>query len=406
MIRVALSTSVMQRGRSGVASYIFGLLEGLRAIEAPVELILIGLEEDRSLFARWLDRCAWEPVAERWRPAVRNIAWHQTALRALLRRCRADVLHIPSYRRVVWRPPVPQVVTIHDLAAFAVSGKYDPARMFYGRRVVAPMARAADRVAAVSHTTAQDIQRYFRVPADRLEVVWNGIDHAAYFPRSWPESRQAIADRFGLDAPYFLYLARLEHPAKNHVRLIEAFERFVSANPARQEHLVFGGADWHGADVIHARVERSPCRERIRNLGFVASADLPLWYGAATAMVYPSLFEGFGLPPIEAMACGTPVISSTRGSLGEVVGNAARLIDPENVPEIAAALGEITPGERELWGRRGIAHAAQFRWEHTARAMADIYLRAAGAAPLAGVNTLAAAETRRPSGQWASASTQ
>jgi glycosyltransferase involved in cell wall biosynthesis len=406
MIRVALSTSVMQRGRSGVASYIFGLLDGLRAIDAPVELTLIGLEEDRPLFSRWLDRCAWEPVAERWRPAVRNIAWHQTALRSVLRRCKADVLHIPSYRRVVWHPPVPQVVTIHDCAAFAISGKYDFARMFYGRRVVAPLARAADRVVTVSHTTSADVRRYFRVPEPRLEVVWNGIDHAVYFPRSLAETGQAVAEKFGQRAPYFLYLARLEHPAKNHVRLIEAFESFVSANPLRQEHLVFGGADWHGAEVIHARINRSPCRDRIRNLGFVAGADLPIWYGAATAMVYPSLFEGFGLPPIEAMACGTPVISSSRGSLGEVVGDAARLIDPENVEEIAAALSGITPDGRELWGRRGIAHAAQFRWEHTARAMADAYLRVAGAAPIARVNTLADADTRRPSGQCASASTQ
>jgi glycosyltransferase involved in cell wall biosynthesis len=377
VIRVALSTSVIQRGRSGVASYIFGLLEGLRAIEAPVEVTLLGLEEDRPLFARWLDRCAWHPVAERWRPAARNIVWHQTALRAVLRRCHADVLHIPSYRRIVWRPPIPQVVTIHDCAAFAISGKYDPARMFYGRRVVAPLARAAERVVAVSQSTADDVRRYFRVPDDRLQVVWNGIDHAVYYPRALAETRRAVAEKFSQDAPYFLYLARLEHPAKNHVRLIAAFERFVERNPAREEHLVFGGADWHGADVIHARISSSPCRHRIRNLGFVAGADLPIWYGAATAMVYPSLFEGFGLPPIEAMACGTPVISSTRGSLGEVVGSAARLIDPEDVDGIAAALSEITPAGREVWAARGTAQAAQFHWERTARAMVDTYQRAA-----------------------------
>ena len=123
MIRVALSTSVVQRGKSGVASYVFGLLDGLRAIDAPVELTLLGLEEDRPLFEPWMDRCAWEPVPERWRPAVRNVAWHQTLLRGVLKRLRADVLHVPSYRRIAWRPPVPQVVTIHDCAAFAVAGQ-------------------------------------------------------------------------------------------------------------------------------------------------------------------------------------------------------------------------------------------------------------------------------------------
>lgn len=377
MIRVALSTSVVQRGKSGVASYVFGLLDGLRAIDAPVELTLLGLEEDRPLFARWLDWCAWDTVPETWRPAVRNIAWHQTRLRGVLRRVRADVLHIPSYRRIVWRPPVPQVVTIHDCAAFAVRKKYDVARTFYGRRVVAPLARAADEIMTVSRATAVDVERYFQIPARRLKVVWNGIDHTSFRPLGFTDARRMVAERFQQSAPFFLYLARLEHPGKNHVRLIEAFERYAAENPGRDEHLVFGGADWHGAEAIHERVRTSPLRERIRSLGFVAKDDLPWWYGAATAMIYPSLFEGFGLPPVEAMACGTPVISSTHGALGEVVGDAARLIDPESIADMAVAMKEISTADRDAWSRKGIAHATQFRWEHTARAVVESYLSAA-----------------------------
>jgi hypothetical protein len=136
MIRVALSASVIQRGKSGVASYVFGLLDGLRAINPPIDLTIFGFEEDRPLFDKWLDRVNWAPVSERFRPAVRNILWHHTHLPALLRAHKIDVLHIPSYRRIVWNPPVAQVVTIHDCAAFAVRAKYDAARMFYGRHVV------------------------------------------------------------------------------------------------------------------------------------------------------------------------------------------------------------------------------------------------------------------------------
>lgn len=379
-MRVALSTSVVQRGKSGVASYVFGLLDGMRTLGWPVELILLGLEEDRPLFEPWLDHCEWEPVAERWRPAVRNILWHQTALRGVLRRVRADVLHVPSYRRIVWRPPVPQAVTIHDCAAFAVCGKYDLARTIYGKQVVAPMARTVDEVMTVSHATAVDVEKYFHIPADDIAVVWNGIDHAAFRPLPRADARRTVAEKFGQDAPFFLYLARLEHPAKNHVRLIEAFERFAAEHPDRREHLVFGGADWHGAEVIHERVSASPLRSRIRNLGFVAKDDLPTWYNAATAMIYPSLFEGFGLPPVEAMACGTPVISSTRGALGEVVGDAARLIDPENIADMASAMSEISCGDRERSGQKGIAHASQFRWEKMAGAVLESYRRAKAAA--------------------------
>ena len=387
MIRVALSVSVAQRGKSGVASYLFGLLDGLRAIAAPVELTLLGLADDRPIFAPWLDWCRWEPVAEKWRPAVRNIVWHHTALGGVLKRLRTDVLHIPSYRRIVWHAPVPQVVTVHDCAAFAVRAKNDAARMFYGRHVVSRLARQADRLMAVSHSTAADMERFFKVRAVDVQVVWNGIDHSSFFPRPQAEVRRTLADKLEQTRPYFLYLARLEHPGKNHVRLIEAFERFAAAHPQRQEELVVGGADWHGAEVIHARIAASPLRQRIRNLGFVAKEDLPLWYGGATAMVYPSLFEGFGLPPVEAMACGCPVVSSPRGSLHEVVGDAARLIEPEDCADMAVALGEMASSEtvRAAWRARGLERAARFRWELAAAAVVENYHAAAGrTAPVRG----------------------
>ncbi len=376
MIRVALSASVIQRGKSGVASYVFGLLDGLRAIEPPIDLTLLGFEEDRPLFEKWLDRFSWQPVAEKWRPAVRNIYWHHAHLPRLLKKLRTDVLHIPSYRRIVWNPPATQVVTVHDCAAFAVRGKYDAARMFYGRHVVSRLARQARAVMTVSRATADDVERYFKIGNAR--VVWNGIDHAQYRPLPEGEIASGLAKAFEQTRPYFLYLARLEHPGKNHVRLIEAFERFVAAHPARHEDLIFGGADWHGAELIHQRIAISPLRERIRSLGFVGKADLPILYGGATAMVYPSLFEGFGLPPIEAMACGCPVISSPRGSLREVVGDAAHLIDPEDVDDMAAGLAAapLAPEERETWRRRGIEHAARFHWENAARTVVETYTAA------------------------------
>jgi glycosyltransferase involved in cell wall biosynthesis len=381
MIRVALSTSVIQRGKSGVASYLFGLLDGFRAIDPPIDLTLVGFVEDRPLFERWLDRFSWQPVAEKWRPAVRNILWHQIHLPPLLKRHRIDVLHIPSYRRIVWNPPAAQVVTIHDCAAFAVRGKYDFARMFYGRHVVSRLARGADAVMTVSRATAEDVARYFKIPNAR--AIWNGIDHSHFKPLPAAQVASTLVATFKQTNPYFLYLARLEHPAKNHIRLIEAFEQFAQAEPARTEDLIFGGADWHGAEVIHRRIAASPLRNRIRNLGFVAKSDLAVLYNGATAMVYPSLFEGFGLPPIEAMACGCPVISSPRGSLREVVGYAAYLINPEDVADIATGLASapVTARDRETWSRRGIDHAARFHWEKAARAVVETYRTALRTSP-------------------------
>jgi glycosyltransferase involved in cell wall biosynthesis len=370
LLRVGLSTTVCQRGRSGVATYLFGLIDGIVRTEPGIRLTLFGFAGDKPLFARWLDRCDWAEIDECWRPAVRDIFWHQFLFPRRLREAGCDLVHIPSYRRVLARPGVPQVLTIHDCASFRLRGKYDLARTTYTRRMVVPLARRADQLLTVSGTTADDVAQFYGIPRGDITVVWNGIDHARFNPA-------AAAEAPALDWPYFLYVARLEHPAKNHVRLIEAFEQVLAARPDLPHRLVLAGADWHGADAIHARIAASPAKDRIVTPGFVATEALPGWYAGAEAMVFPSLFEGFGLPPVEAMACGCPVICSARGSLGEVAGGAARRIDPEDTTDMAVALMEmLRPGMRSVWRERGLRHAARFNWTEVGRTTAEAYRRA------------------------------
>jgi glycosyltransferase involved in cell wall biosynthesis len=290
-----------------------------------------------------------------------------------------DVLHVPSYRRLVRRAPCPTVGTIHDLAPFHVRGKYDVARMFYGRVVVKTLARRQKEIIAVSRCTARDIERFFGIPESRQHVIHNGIDHERFRPGDAGMDREEVARRHGLDRPYFLYVSRLEHPAKNHVRLIEAFAAF-KRETGSDWLLALGGGDWHGAEAIRAAAAAADCAGDIRFLGFVPDAGLPALYRGAEAMVYPSLFEGFGLPPVEAMACGTPVISSSRGALEEVIGDAALVVDPESVEGMARALGELA-GSGELAGRmreRGLANAARFDWGRTAEQVEAVYRKAAG----------------------------
>ena len=369
-LRVGLSTSVCQRGRSGVATYLFGLIDGLLRAAPDIHLTLFGLAGDKPLFARWLDRCDWEEVHERWRPAVRDVFWHQFILPRRLREAGCDLVHIPSYRRVLARPGRPQVLTIHDCASFRLRGKYDLARSSYTRRVVVPLARRAREIITVSGATADDVTQFYGIPRESIGVIWNGIDHARF-------NAAAAADAPALDWPYFLYVARFEHPAKNHVRLIAAFEQLIARQPRLPHRLVLAGADWHGADTIHARIAASPVRDRIVTPGFLKTEALPGWYAGAEAMVFPSLFEGFGLPPVEAMACGCPVVSSTRGSLGEIVGDAARRVDPEDPADIATGLQEmLDPAQRARWRQRGLHHAARFDWLEVGKSTAAAYRRA------------------------------
>ena len=328
-MRVGITTSVIQRGQTGIAQYLFALLRALIECETH-EYTLFVLEEDRSLFDFASGKAQLVKVEERFRPACRDILWHQTALPRLAKKLHLDVLHVPSYRRMLWRAPCPLVATIHDLAVFRVRRKYDWARMFYGRVVASRLARKQSRILAISENTARDIQRYFKVSGDKLTVVHSGLDHERFFPGDAARARHLCANRFRLDRPFFLYVARLEHPAKNHVRLIEAFNKFKGASGSHWT-LALAGEDWNGAAAIHQAIELSPFAGDIRCLGFVKDRVLPDLYRAAEVFVYPSLYEGFGMPPLEAMACGCPVVSSARGSLGEVVGNAAALVEPERM---------------------------------------------------------------------------
>lgn len=373
-MRIGLSTSVIQRGKTGIAQYIFALARAFASHAKEHQFTLFVLEEDLPLFDFLDGEMELLPVAERYRPPTKNILWHQTELPRIARERQLDVLHVPSYRRLLWRRPCALVATIHDLAPFQVGNKYDWKRMFYGKVVARRLAKRQDHVIAISQNTANDLKRWFKLPEKRITVVLNGLEHDRFFPGHRDKAHAEVAKRFGLEKPFFLYVARLEHPAKNHVRLVSAFNQFKDATGSDWQ-LALGGSDWHGAEHIHATIKASPHANDIRCLGFIDDKDLPDLYRAAQIFVYPSLYEGFGLPPIEAMACGCPVICSPRGSLGEVVGNAAALVDPEDVAALKQQLTALAMDDVERQRLRGLGleHARRFNWERTARETLSVY---------------------------------
>jgi glycosyltransferase involved in cell wall biosynthesis len=377
-VHVGLSTSVVQRGQSGIAQYVFALTRAL--IEhGEHDYTLFVLERDLELFQFARGKVRLIAVPEHFRPPVKDILWHQTILPGLTKQLRLDVLHVPSYRRMLWPRPCPLVATIHDLAPFHVRRKYSWSRMLYGRVVAPRLARRQDQIVAISEATAQDVAKFFRPAAERLNVIYNGLEHSRFFSGNSQEAKELNAKRFGLDRSFFLYVARLEHPAKNHNRLIAAFNQFKRETNSDWQ-LALAGGDWHGADEIHKAINGSPFAKEIRCLGFVPDDHLPDLYRAADVFVYPSLFEGFGMPPIEAMASGCPVISSTCGSLGEVIGNAAVHIDPEDVNSIAAQLRVLSADEavRRRLRTAGFTQAARFNWANTAAETVKVYERAVG----------------------------
>jgi glycosyltransferase involved in cell wall biosynthesis len=376
-MRIGLSTSVIQRGRSGVGQYVLALVRALLGEAHRHDFTLFVLEDDLPLFAFAGAAMKLVPVSERFRPPIKNVLWHQIRLPRLVRRLRLDVLHVPSYRRMLWLQPCALVATVHDLAPFHVPKKYSLLRMLYGRIVVPWLARRQDEIIAVSECTVADINAFFNLPRRRLRVIHNGLDHERFHLGSRAGARVAVARSHGLRQPFFLYVARLEHPAKNHARLIAAFNRF-KAQTRSPWQLVLAGSDWHGAEIVHRLIQQSAFAADIRSLGFVPDEELPTLYRAADLFVFPSLFEGFGLPPVEAMACGCPVLSSARGGLEEVVGDAAAILDPECIADIQAQLTRLAGDLHALdeLHAKGLAQAAQFDWRLTAAATLRTYTEA------------------------------
>ncbi len=375
--RVAISAGMIQGGRSGVGRYVIELVTRLKRQPRRCELLVIGLEKDRALFPGIAEE-HWIPIPAWAEGGPLNLLWHQVFLPAILRKHKVKLLHIPSYRRILAFSPVPQLATIHDCAPFVLRDKYDGLRGFFGRHVIPPLARRCARVIAVSETTRNDLREFMKIPEDKLRLVLNGIGHEDFYPRTEAELR-AFREKKDLRDPYFFYLARIEHPGKNHLRLIEGFDQFRNeGHPAR---LVLAGADWHGAEAVHRRAGQSRFSGDIRFTGFADEAEIPLYYGASRAVIFPSLMEGFGLPVLEAMACGTPVACSTSGSLREVGGEAARFFNPLEPGEIAEAMRELyyqPTWERREMIERGQHWAGRFHWDKAAEQTLQIYREEAG----------------------------
>ena len=299
--------------------------------------------------------------------------------RAIVRRLDCDVVHIPH---LYWIPRglgCPYILTVHDLLEH-MYGSRDASSLrrslhFYlTRRVL----RKAARVIAVSQFTKNEIEKLLAVPDARIEVVYNAIDERFLHGHATEADRELIAQRYQVNHPFILYAGAIR-PHKNVVRIIEAFSSLKSELQKEQQFpdlkLIIIGDDLSSHPRLRRTVVRSGVQNDVRFLGFVPIEVLRIFYDVAKIFVFPSLYEGFGLPPLEAMAHGTPVVASNTSSLPEVVGNAALLVNPENVFEIRRGLQRalLDPVLRERMKQRGYEQAQRFSWTSSVSRILEIY---------------------------------
>jgi glycosyltransferase involved in cell wall biosynthesis len=299
--------------------------------------------------------------------------------RVILRRLECDLVHIPH---LFWLPralPCPYVMTVHDLLehmsrAKSISGVRRALYYQLTRRVL----KGAARIFAVSQFSKNEIEKLFGIPSGQIEVVYNAIDERFLHGHATDADRQLIAERYLVTYPFLLYAGRIS-PHKNLVRIIEAFSALRGELEKEDRFpdlkLIIIGDDLSGHPDLRRTVIRSGVQNEVRFLGFVPIDVLRIFYDVANVFLFPSLYEGFGLPPLEAMAHGTPVVTSNISSLPEVVGNAAVLVNPENVFEIMRAAHRVLvdPKLREKLKQRGYEQVRRFSWDGSVRQILRVY---------------------------------
>ncbi|MGC9400572.1 MAG: glycosyltransferase family 4 protein [Anaerolineae bacterium] len=361
-VNAHLASQASSYRSAGISGYIVKLVQHLPLDDEVRYLVLTGTETLIAELQLPTHRPAWSTA----RPFAR-ILWEQLGVPWVLRRAQVHLLHAPAFGGPILSG-VPHVDTVHDLSFLRYPSFFPKKKRLYLRWLTRLSCRRAAAVIAVSQFTAQEVIRLLGVPASRVHVIYHGVE-----PRFRPlpdEKVRRFRQQQRLPERFILYLGTLE-PRKNLITLVRAYAGLADPDL----HLVLaGGKGWLYEDVF-AEVERLGVGARVHVPGYVPDAALPLWYNAADVFAYLSWYEGFGLPVLEALACGVPTVASQAASLPEVAGDAALLAPPDDVSAVRETLRRALEDEtlRARLRSAGPTRAAQFTWEATAEQTVQVY---------------------------------
>jgi glycosyltransferase involved in cell wall biosynthesis len=353
-MRIAFDVSGLGAPQSGVATYTANLMQHLERLPDNEILPMAHRREEREQRVR-----------------LNKTLWMQALLPLQLSRLAPDVCHFTN-NVGSWWTPCPSVVTIHDTTLWLFP-RYHPRRRLLAMRPFIPLGAARARaIIAVSAATKRDVVRTLKLPERKVHVVYEA-PAPDFRPLRRGDALEAVRRKYGLPETFVLYVGTIE-PRKNLARLLAAFDLLRRDGFGALALVLVGSRGWQDAAILTG-IERLGLFSAVRLLGRAPIEDLVALYNLADALAFPSLYEGFGLPVIEAMACGTPVVTSPNGSLAEVAGDAAELVDPSQVESIAAGLRRVLadPDRRAELRAAGLTQAARFSWEAAAAQTRQVY---------------------------------
>jgi glycosyltransferase involved in cell wall biosynthesis len=371
---VKIAIDIRRMTEFGVGTYIRNVVRTLGRLDRENEFLLIGSPAKVEEIGALPPNFHAVPLLA----SDRSVHGYRE-FRNVLQGLNCDLVHIPNLFSVPRMLPCPYVMTVHDMLEHMSRAREQSGflRSFHFQMTKRVLAGAA-RIFAVSNFTRNEIEKLFEIPSARVEVVYNAIDERFLHGHASAADRDLIARRYQVTYPFLLYAGRIS-AHKNVVRMIEAFSALKTELERDQAYpdlkLIIIGDDLSGNPDLRRTVVRSGVQHDVRFLGFVPIEVLRIFYDEAKIFVFPSLYEGFGLPPLEAMVHGTPVVTSNVSSLPEVVGNAAVLVNPENVFEIMRALRRVLMDKalRDRMKERGYQQAARFSWETSVRRILEVY---------------------------------
>jgi glycosyltransferase involved in cell wall biosynthesis len=371
--RIGLDYTAAVHQSAGIGRYTREMVQALAVLPAAL------IEFNYCLFVAGAGKVAqpalpapnfsWRPtrLTERWLARL----WYRLHLPLWIETWTGplDLFHAPDFVLPPVRPDTRTIVTIHDLSFVREPETVMPGMLPHLHKWVPHSVRRADHVIAVSEATRQDLIKLYQTPPEKISVLYHGVT-PNFEPVTDPAKLAAVRQKYGLgERPFVLSVGTIQ-PRKNYQRLIQALAKLNSPVAL----VIIGSKGWKYEDIFN-EVARLDLAERVHFLGFVADADLAALYSAATLFVYPSLYEGFGLPVLEAMACGTPVVASNQSALPEVVGEAGLLVNPRDVEAMAAAIARLLtePDLHRCLAEAGRARAANFTWANMALKLLDLY---------------------------------
>jgi glycosyltransferase involved in cell wall biosynthesis len=370
--RVLVDATAVPADRGALGRYVDGLIAALHRADADLAVACQRSDEERYAKLAPKARVVAGPTAIAHRPA--RLAWEQTGLPFIAQQVGADVIHAPYYS-IPLRPGIPVVVTIHDVTYFAEPEVHNPVKATYIKAATRTAVRRASRLIVPSKATRDEMVRLLAADPTRIDVAYHGVDHEI-FHRPSEDERRRVSDRLGLHGhPYIAFLGALE-PRKNVPNLIRGWVRAVSGLTDVPALVLAGSGGWD--DEVDSALADVPLQLRVLRPGYLRWSSLPGFFGGALVVALPSRGEGFGLPVLEAMSCGSTVLTTHRSSLPEVGGDAVAYTepDPESIGTAMSTLIGDADRRRRL-ADAAAARAGEFTWTASAEAHLASYQRAA-----------------------------